>query len=41
MSILGPLRIDLQAEEKIISIPLVNLENLKPSYEEIEEEVLD
>ena len=32
-------QLNLQAEEKIISIPLVNLENLKPSYEEIEEEV--
>ena len=31
--------LNLFSEEKIISVPLVNLENLKPSYEEIEEEV--
>jgi hypothetical protein len=29
---------NLYAEEKISSVPLVNLENLKPSYEEVENE---
>ena len=28
----------LNSEEKISSVPLINLEDLKPSYEEIENE---
>ena len=31
----------LQADEKITSVPLINLENLKPSYEEVDEEIND
>ena len=26
----------LQADDKISTVPLINLENLKPSYEEVE-----
>ncbi len=32
---------NINADDKIISVPLVNLEDLKPSYEEVEENLLD